>query len=91
MDIQQKSWDYNDSYIPPISDALSPARDIYRLMHTVVLILIMGSVLMAIILLKNDTYGGHAPPQPKDVFLLQNMAYNCRHSTWLPLLHPENK
>ena len=37
-----------------------------------------------------NTYGGHAPPQPKDVFFLQNMAYNSYHSTWLSWLGPEN-
>jgi hypothetical protein len=51
----------------------------------------MEYISMAIILLmRKKTYRGHAPPQPKDVFLLQNMAHNGDHSTWLSWSGPEN-
>jgi hypothetical protein len=97
MGVKHQLHSPNSNYFHCFKSGALSSRDISWLMHTfcfklwMVLILIMGSVLMAMVLLRNDTYGGHAPPQPNDVFLLQNMAYNCCHSTWLPLLSPENK
>jgi hypothetical protein len=41
------------------------------------------SMFSIILLYRNKTYRGHAFPQPKNMFLLQNVANDLYHPTWL--------